>query len=160
MENFYIVSNDCETGKAYWKHIESVKQISKAFNEFATEHKIEAEQFIPRTERLKIIPLGNDFVKFKNEFLISKPGVFKVSSKTNKAWVQRCKDKGLEYIEKPFVPFLFNFVYKCKYRLFDVDNVIYCTFDGDIDDIETPNGFTPIKGSRFYEIMEYNNIAL
>ena len=77
----------------------------------------------------------------------------------NKAWVKKCADEGVEYIHKPFIPFLFNYDWKSLYRLFNYKGVIYCTFDCPID-VEAPEGFIEMKEGEFYAVMKKNNIIL
>lgn len=159
MEKFYIISNDSKVGSDYWRYVESEKRILKAFDEFAKKHGIKATKFHPSHTLLWIVPEKEDEDKYGNQFTLKDPGRFKKTSTMNKAWVKKCADEGVEYIDKPFVPFLFNYVGRSQYRLFDYDGVIYCTFDCPID-VETPEGFVEMKGSEFYATMEKNNIIL
>lgn len=159
MEKFYIISNDSKVGSDYWRYVESEKRILKTFDEFAKEHGIKATKFHPSHTLLWIVPEKEDEGKYGNQFTLKDPGRFKKTSAMNKAWVKKCADEGVEYIDKPFVPFLFNYVGRSQYRLFDYDSVIYCTFDCPID-VETPEGFVEMKGSEFYATMEKNNIVL
>ena len=159
MERFYTISNDSKIGKDYWCYIESEKKIVKAFNEFANEYDIKTTKFYPSHTLLWIVAEKEDKDKFGNQFTLKTPGRFKKTSAMNKAWVKKCADEGVEYIDKPFVPFLFNYVGRSQYRLFDYKGVIYCTFDCPIN-VETPEGFVEMKGSEFYAAMEKNNIVL
>lgn len=159
MEKFYFVSNDCKVGQDYLAYKEAEKKIVKAFDDFATKKGIKATKFHPSDSLLWIVPTDDDITKFGNEFTKSEQGKFKKSSATNKAWVAKCADEGIKYIEKPFVPFIFNYTGRSQFRLFDVDDKIYCTFDCPID-LETPEGFVQMKGSEFYTIMESYHIEL
>lgn len=77
-----------------------------------------------------------------------------------KKWINACKSNNLKTVYRPYLPFEFeNTGTKCSWRLFDVNNAIYCTFSSDSDFIK-PNGFTEIKASDFYKIMEDNDIQL
>ena len=47
---------------------------------------------------------------------------------------------------------------KFKTRLFDIDDVLYCSIEcGSVDDIECPEGMKRIKTSEFYKIVEDNS---
>lgn len=50
-------------------------------------------------------------------------------------------------------------VFKCRWRLFDLDNVIYCTFSSE-GDFNAPEGLTEIKASEFYSIMESKKLII
>lgn len=159
MEKFYFISNDCKIGQNYWAYKEAEKKLVKAFDSFATEYEIKATRFHPSDKLLWIEPTEEDSDKFGAEFTKNEPGKFKKSSATNKAWVKKCEEEGIKYIEKPFVPFMFNYTGRSQYRLFDIDNKIYCTFDCPID-LEAPEGFVQMKGSEFYTIMESYHVVL
>lgn len=159
MEKFYIVSNGSKVFEDYWSHIESKNRIAKAFDEFANKNGIKSTQFHPSHTRLWIIPKKDDEDNFGVQFTLKNSGMFKKTSAMNKEWVKKCSDEDIEYINEPFVPFLFNYVGKSRYRLFDCDSVVYCTFECPVD-VETPKGFVEIKGSEFYTIMEKNNVVL
>lgn len=159
MTKFYTVMNDSNVGREYWRYVESERQIAKAFNEFAEEHDIKANSFYPSHNVLWIVPEEEDEEKFGNQFMLKDIGKFKKTSIIGKAWAKKCSDENIKYAHKPFIPFCFNYAGKSRSRLFDCDNVIYCTFECPID-VEAPDGFIEIKGSDFYAIMEKNNIKL
>lgn len=159
MEKFYIISNDSKIGNDYWSYIESEKRIVKIFDEFTKEHGIKATKFRPSHTLLWIVPEKEDENRFGSQFTLKDPGRFKKTSAMNKLWVKKCADEGVKYINKPYVPFLFNCVGKVRYRLFDYDGIIYCTFDCSID-VKAPEGFVEMKGSEFHAAMEKNNIIL
>ena len=98
---------------------------------------------------------------FMNEFISDTPGKFKVRSPMNKEWVSLCKENGLtKNAHKPYIPFYFSFGYgKCSWRLFDLNDVIYCTFLTE-GDFTAPDDIVEIKGSEFYTAMEKNNANL
>lgn len=165
MEHFYYVKEDSELAKQYWEHRKTMEKYIIEFNDFAQEVGITTVMCYPSTNRLHIgKPTESDIEKFGAEMTKEQDGLFKKSSPTNKAWVQRCKDKGITYIEKPYLPNVFraNNTFSnetCYFRLFDVNNRIFATFSCQ-DDIETPDELIEMKGSEFYTIMESYHIQL
>ena len=108
-----------------------------------------------------IDPDAEDIKNFANGFISDIPGKFKLRNPLNKEWVSLCKENGLtENAHKPYVPFYFTIgCFKCGWRLFDLDNVIYCTFSSE-GDFNVPEGLTEIKASEFYSIMESKKLII
>lgn len=48
---------------------------------------------------------------------------------------------------------------RCLWRLFDVDSVIYCTFESEAKFV-APKGFQEIDEKEFYSIMESHNVEI
>lgn len=161
MEKFYIVSNDSVLGEKYLEYLEAVNKITDLFRDFAIRNNIHTSLFYPSVTRLWIDPDAEDIKNFANGFISDTPGKFKLRNPLNKEWVSLCKENGLtEDAHKPYVPFYFTFgCFKCRWRLFDLDNVIYCTFSSE-GDFNAPAGLTEIKASEFYSIMESKNITI
>jgi len=160
MEKFYIIPSDHEVAAQYWKYQEFERDMINLFNEFANTHGIEASKFAIRTDRLQIVPTDNDMKKFKGEFLSGKEGQFKKGSEFSKAWIKAIKDSGIEYVSKPYPPFIFGMpLGRSWYRLFNLHDVIYCTMEN-ANHFDNPAGFEEIPGSYFYKIMEDNHIQI
>ncbi len=159
MEKFYIVSNYSKLGIDYIERLEYIKKISKIFDDFSRKNEIETTEFYPIVERLWISPTENDCKKYSSQFVLGETGKFKKNSVLSKEWTEFCKTNGLrKTIHKPFVGFYFNNVFgDIRTRLFDVDNVIYCSVSCQTNFTPT-DGITEIKGSEFYKIIEkYEN---
>lgn len=163
MEKFYIVSNDSVLGKKYLEYLEAVNKITDLFRDFAVRNNIHTSSFHPTVTRLWIDPDAEDIKNFSTGFMADTAGKFKLRNPLNKEWVSLCKENGLtENARKPYVPFYFTFgcfECECRWRLFDVDNVIYCTFSSE-GDFNTPEGLKEIKASEFYSIMESKKLII
>lgn len=157
MEKFYIVPNDSNIGKEYLEYVDTVKKVTDLFQKFATKNNIHTYTFYPAVTRLWIEPNSEDIKNFAKDFMVSTPGKFKLRSPINKEWVSLCKENGFtKDAHKPYIPFYFKFGYrngKCSWRLFDIDEVIYCSFSND-SDFKAPEDIVEIKGSEFYAAIE------
>lgn len=159
MEKFYIVSNDSVLGEKYLEYLEAANKITNLFRDFAAKNNIHTHSFYATVRRLWIDPDVEDIKNFASGFMADIPGKFKLRNHINKKWASLCKENGLtEDVYKPYVPFYFTFgCFECRWRLFDVDSVIYCTFSSE-GDFNAPEGLTEIKASEFYSIMESKNL--
>lgn len=162
LEKYYIVPNDCKIGEQYLEHLEFVDKVTNLFREFAKQNNIHTHTYYPNVERLWIDPNAEDIKNFSNGFMADTPGKFKLRNPLNKKWVELCNKNGLtKNVLKPYIPFYFTFgCFKCRWRLFDVDNIIYCTFQTDDTDFKSPVYLTEIKASEFYSIMESKGITI
>lgn len=161
MEKFYIVSNDSVLGEKYLEYLEAVNKITDLFRDFAIRNNIHTSSFYPSVTRLWIDPDAEDIKNFANGFISDTPGKFKLRNPLNKEWVSLCKENGLtKNAHKPYVPFYFSFgCGKCSWRLFDLNDVIYCTFSTE-NNFSAPDDVVEIKGSEFYKIIEKYNVNL
>lgn len=158
MEKFYIVPNDSILGKKYLEYLDAVNKITDLFREFSTQKNIHTHTFYPTVTRLWIDPDAEDIKNFASSFMADTPGKFKLRNPVNKEWVSLCKENGLiKDAHKPYIPFYFTFGCSgCSWRLFDMDDVIYCTFSTD-NDFKAPDYLIEIKGSEFYIAVERHN---
>ena len=161
MEKFYIVPKDSKLGKEYLEYLDTKNKITDLFRKFSMQKNIHTHTFYPTVTRLWIDPDVEDIKNFASGFMADTPGKFKLRNSLNKEWVSLCKENGLiKDAHKPYVPFYFTFgCFKCRWRLFDVDNVIYCTFSSE-GDFKAPEGVTEIKASEFYSIMKSKNLII
>lgn len=161
MEKFYIVPKDSELGIEYNKFLSLVNKITTLYKEFVKDKFIHTSSFYPMVTRLWIDADEVDMKIFANDFLADTPGKFKARSPLNKEWVSLCKENGLtKNAHKPYVPFYFSFgCAKCSWRLFDLNDVIYCTFSTE-NSFSAPDDIVEIKGSEFYKIIEKYNVNL
>lgn len=158
IEKFYVLDNDKEPAKKYWEYRDFQKKLCDVHREFSVRHCIISPKFHTRTDRLWIIPESDDYEHYRDQWLASEPGKFKVKSKLNQAWIQACKDAGVESVDPPLTLLAFG-LHRASTRLFDVGGNIYATYETD-DEIITPDGFIELRGSEFYKIMEDNGIEL
>ena len=161
MEKFYIVPKESKLGIEYNEYLSLVNRITTLYKQFVQDKFIHTSSFYPMVTRLWIDADEVDMKTFMNEFISDTPGKFKVRSPMNKEWVSLCKENGLtKNAHKPYIPFYFSFGYgKCSWRLFDLNDVIYCTFSTE-GDFTAPDDIVEIKGSEFYTAMEKNNANL
>lgn len=158
MERFYIVPKDCDLGKNYIDYKKRLNQITSLFKQFSMENNIQTQSFYTSATRLWIDPNDCDVENFRNGFMVDNPGKFKKKYPLSKKWVALCEENGLtKDVIKPYVPFYFSFgMGKCSYRLFDIDEVIYCTFSSE-SEFKASEGLIEIKGSEFYTAIEKYN---
>lgn len=161
MEKYYIVSADSALGKAYQNYKTDSDLLYKTYLDFAKEKGITSDGVYLTAKRLWINPTAEDKEKFGAEFMMDEPGKFKKTSQLCKEWVNLCKEKGIRGLAKPNPIFYFHIsdFFNCRYRLFELDGVIYCTLFSS-DEFDAPDGLSEIKASKFYTIMEQHNIQM
>lgn len=161
MEKFYIVDVDSTLGKAYQNYKTDSDLLYKTYLDFAKEKGITSDGVYLTAKRLWINPTAEDKEKFSAEFMMYEPGKFKKTSQLCKEWVNLCKEKGIRGLSKPNPIFYFHIsdFFTCRYRLFELDGVIYCTLFSS-NEFDAPVGLNEIKASEFYTIMEQHNIQV
>lgn len=161
MEKFYIVSADSKLGTNYLNYKADSNLFYKTYLDFTKENGIISKGVYKTAQRLWIDPTKEDKEKFGAEFMMYEPGKFKKTSQLCKKWINLCKEKGIKGLAKPNLTFYFhlNRWGECRSRLFDLDGVIYCSFQTD-ESFVAPKGLTEIKASEFYTIMEQHDIQL
>jgi hypothetical protein len=158
MEKFFIVTEQSELHKNYFDYKENRNVLCDLYNEFATKYGIEANQYYPMSVGLAIIPTKGDIEKF-DKILKKEMGSglreFKKNSEITKDWMQIIKTRNIKILHRPFVEFYFKHNYgKSSSRLFDIDGVVYCSFENSYSELDTPEGFTEIKASEFYKVIK------
>lgn len=161
MQKFYIVPKDTQTHKQYMEYKRYTDQLCDLFTQFAEKYNIETHRFYPYVDKLYIESTDNDNERFATQFRKDCKGQFKKTSETSIEWIKTCKDSGIEKVQRPsvFIPFMFNATGHCHHRLFDVNETVYCTFESDTP-FKAPDEFQEIRASKFYSLMEENNIEL
>lgn len=159
MEKYFLVLPESKVYKDYMEYEKFVDIISKAFTDFADQNGIKATSFYTRTNILHIVPETEDIDRFGDSMSKTELGRFKRKSELSRKWVAKCKELGLNEVNKPYIPFLFNAVAQSSWRLFSVKNDVYCTYQS-TSNFDVPKDFKEIKASEFYKIMEDNHIEL
>ncbi|MCE5220185.1 MAG: hypothetical protein LLF98_02660 [Clostridium sp.] len=160
MEKFFIVTEDSKLHNEYIKYKNNIEQIRLLVKEFLEENNIETTLYGYSGDELAIIPTENDinnFGKFLGKEFQDGLRYFKKNTKIAKIWANKLESNNIKVLHKPYVQFYFrtSFSGKSYTRLFDIDNVVYCSYrhvgEGEIDN---PEGMTEIKASKFWEIIE------
>lgn len=120
------------------------------------ENGIEANGYYAADDALYIVPSEKDAETFKSLLgatIDNGLRKFKSNTKIGKAWVKALKDAELSVARKPMVTLYFKgFGGKFRSRLFDQDGMLYCSLDPVSGEI--PVGFTEMKASEFFKIIE------
>lgn len=154
MKKYYVLDKDSQVAKDYFAWKEEQFKINKAFGELAQEQGIDTHKYYAVCDHLWICPTNKDNEKFKNELKKTEYGVFKKSSPTSKAWVEKCNDKGIQGLTKPYLMFYFTVSGRCRESLFDVNGTVYATYESETDFECEISSFKEIKGSEYYKIIE------
>ena len=158
-EKYFIVNNKSDLYKEYMGYKKNLKQMREIAIKFLEEHDIEANEYSYNSLVFYIIPTEKDKEKFKTvlgKTVENGTKPFKKNSKIGKAWINTLKENNIEPLHKPIVGWFFkNHVGKMRSRLFDINEIVYCSYKVE-GDINTPEGFTEIKASEFWKIIEDN----
>jgi len=161
MENCFIVTEQSQLHKDYYDYKNNVKIIDNLVKDLMDKHNIETKWYYADKFGFAIEPTEKDVELFgKMLKLPLENGVrfFKKNSKIHKDWLNLIKENNIEVLRKPFAGFYFDGIYgKFKTRLFNVDDVLYCSIDcNNTKEIECPEGMKRIKTSEFYKVIEDN----
>lgn len=157
MEKYFIVTENSPLHNDYNDWVDNTQQLHILVKSFLPANNIEADYYGYYGDNLCIVPTDNDLNNFKG--VLSKDlgnGLrpFKSNSKIQKSWEKTLNESNLEKKSKPYVPMYFDHICgKMNSRLFDIDNIIYCSFKQE-GDFNTPKGMEEIKASKFWEIVE------
>lgn len=161
MEKFYIVTEQSRLHKDYFEYKNNAKRIKELVNEFTDKHTIETHLYYPSNSGIAIVPTKNDkelFDKMLNKSVGEGLRFFKKNSKISKDWINLLDINNIKVINKPMVGFYIRgLLGKHRTRLFDVEGILYCSVDTDVQEINCPEGFTEIKASEFYKVIEENS---
>ncbi|HEX3038187.1 MAG TPA: hypothetical protein VHO94_04240 [Oscillospiraceae bacterium] len=158
-EKFYIVTDKSKLHKEYFEYRENFKAVTEVAQEFFKEHGIDPNtSYCPCTCALYLIPSKEDKEKFASQLSknCDNQGLYKVkeTSKLGRAWVDTLSKNHLSVLRKPLPQFYFRTLTgRGDYRLFDIDGTLYCSYQND-NDFPNPDGFTEIKASEFFKIIE------
>jgi len=161
MEHYYIVTSKSDLHRQYWNRQTFEDNMRRVYNIFARQYRIESTDFIPDVNNLIIKPTINDRKRFADQFKINEPMKFSMRKKVGSAWSLLLHQNHLdENVPEPDVIKEFGLEYgRCKYRIFNIGNRVFCTMDCERD-IEPPDGFQEISSTEFFGIMKDNNVTL
>ena len=154
MEKFFIVTEKSQLHKDYFEYEQNRKEINERVIKFFNLAGIEANEYYCSSNSLSIVPTAKDEEKFKGQFYAksnSNLKTFKATSGIGKAWANYIA--GYKVLSRPLPQFYFDILSKAQYRLFDIDNILYCSYASKYD-FKTPQGFEEIKGSEFFKAIE------
>lgn len=159
MEKFFIVTKESSLNKEYLEYQNNVKEVNEYVKKFMEAEGIESKEYSLSENKFYIVPTSNDLEKFNK--VLSKPldnglRAFKGNSKISKAWERYLESNKFKILHKPYVGVYFRGFGTCKYRLFNIGDVLYCSFECDYD-FSSPTGFIEIKASEFYRAIEEHN---
>jgi len=163
MEKFYIAEEGSKLRKDYLKHLESVKKVRDLIIKFFDAHDIATDKYYANNKYLHIAPTEDDKKKFAKQLCKPKDGLyrFRANSKINKAWVRTLEANEVQVISKPIVPLYFDRYWggKMQSRLFEINGVVYCSFNADRE-FKPTDKLKEIKASEFFKVIEdYNKRA-
>lgn len=151
MEKFYIVTEESNLNKAYWKYKNNVKEVNEYVKSFMNKEGITANQYHVNAEKIYIIPTDEDlevFNKILNKQLENGLRQFKLNSAIAKIWIKFVSDNNIKILHKPFVGTYFNAYGRSWSRLFNVGDTIYCTYESEFD-LLTQKGLKKLKQVNF-----------
>lgn len=163
MERYFIVTEESSLRKDWFEYRKNRSRIRELVKEFNRENDIDSDAYYVTETSFFIVPTDKDKEKFGS--VLGSPindGLqkFKSNTKVGKAWVKAVKDAGLKVLHKPrLIFYLRHEGGKYRSRLFDINDVVYCSIDPCQD--EMPKGFIEIKGSEFFKIIEeHENVTV
>lgn len=158
MEKFFTVTEGTRLHDEYFTYKTNHKLVNQCAKDFMEKHNMETEKFARSSETFCIIPTENDCKNFGSMFSKDKVNglsVFKKNSEIGKDWIKTLKLQNLCVLHKPMIAFEFSKFAGGKFttRLFDIDGILYLSFDCGYE-VETPEGFNELKASEFFKIIE------
>lgn len=154
MKKYYVLDKESQISKDYLKWKQEQFKINDAFRKLVSELGIETTEYYPTVGRLHIVPTRRDREKFQEEFMKNSNGLFKIGSKTNKAWVEEVKNKDIHGYQKPRLFLYFNARGSWSECLLEIDGTVYATFDSESEFECKCDSFHEIKASEYHKIIE------
>ena len=156
MEKFYIVTKESNLNKEYWEYVNNIKEVNKYVKEFMKQESIGAIEYHVDYKKIYIVPTENDVERFNSK--LTKPldnglRAFKTNSLVGKKWIEFVKNNDIKILHKPFVGTYFNAYGRSYQRLFHIGDIVYCSYETEFN-FNNPKGFTEIKASEFYRVIE------
>lgn len=153
MEYFFKLETGCSADVKYREHKENENKFFDTMRVFFEDQGIDEQEYYVTTDCLRIANVSEETKeKFKGQ--INKDGSFRKNSKVGKAFSKEIAEKEIKCV-RILNPWDLGIQgWKFKWRLFDVDNVIYVSIETEDDLKEIPQGFVKIRGSEFYEVLE------
>jgi len=161
MEKCFIVTDQSELHKDYYDYKENSKIIDGFVKDLMDKYNVDTKWYYADKFGFAIEPTEKDTEMFNKMLKLPlENGVrfFKKSSKLHKEWMNILESNKLKILHKPRVGSYFDNLYgKFKTRLFNIDDILYCSVDSNGDDLKCPEGMIRIKTSEFYKIVEDNS---
>lgn len=162
MEKYWVIDESTQLYKDYTEQKKNETQVHKIFTAFMGKWGIETDGYIPHTNCLSIVVTKSSREKLDEQFCIKTecPNVFtfKMTSPVGRDWINTLKTENIRVLRKPFVPFYLNGASSGHYRLFDINDKVYCSYSCN-NDFTAPEGFVEIKASEFFKIVEDSEIS-
>jgi hypothetical protein len=159
IEKFFKVDNDHQLAKEYFTYKNNYNIVRDHVRNFMDTNEIKTHQYSTNNETFYIVPVEEDLEKFDN--MLGKDignGLrpFKRNSSIHKAWLKSLKDNNLQILIKPHTSWYFKKFAggRFKTRLFDINGVVYTSFDYQGNELDCPEGFVEIKASEFWKLVE------
>lgn len=161
MERYFIIKNE-SLKKVYYNYLDELKKVVDLFSVFADAHEIEAENFVPRTDTLEILPTQKDIQKYSSMFVKETSGEFRRNSIIGKKWIEFCMKNGAVTPRMPSHELhtlinaqsdMFRHEYEC--RMFDVDGILYGSYSiiGNWN-LNNTEDFQEIEAAEFWNITK------
>lgn len=176
MERYFIATKESKYLKDYNEYTEKIETQRKFINKFFEEKEIDGNKYIvggdgrvniPFEEwnkskiTLRIEPTENNLNKFSRMLRTSdRYGLcaFRKNSNMAKQFAKQCIDEKIVVnLYSPRIGDYFNDLcyYGCKSQHFIYTDIFYIKVDSEgLKENDTPNGFTEIKASEYYKILE------
>lgn len=152
IDHFYEVNSDSTLFCDYFKWLTDYEKMRNGVVAFKKEYGIAGDTFMIDEGKLWVdVSLNRQFSDQFGKVECQGHSPFKKTSSIGKAFTKA----NIKKASKPFVPFYFkNPVGRSQTRLFDQDGKLYVQYSTEYEVEDTPKGFTPIKASEFYKVME------
>jgi hypothetical protein len=156
MERYFRVLNN-RLYNDWFDYKANQQQINELFKEFKQDQGFESGAYYVTDDEIYIVPTEADINNFSK--MLCKPidddlQKFKTNSKIGKAWVETLKSNKLSVLRKPMlIMYMSAGGGRFRSRLFNVDEQLYCSLYP-ADDAKLPQGFTEMKASEFFKIIE------
>lgn len=157
IEKYFEVTKDSGLYEEYSNYLENSIVLNKAVKNFMLKHNMETNTYACEKEKIYIQPTQKDKEIFKSQLCsyCNSQGLysFKKNSKIGKDWIAQ----KVVVIYRPYVGLYFQDC--CGHtssRIFKIKEKVYCSFKNEYDTMETPEGFTEMKASEFFKIIEDN----
>lgn len=161
MERYFEVTEESRLYSDWFEYKANRESINEIYKQFKREQGIESSTYYVTDDEIHIIPTEKDMETFGSVLCTPEDDgllKFRVNSKIGKAWKQALKDKGLKVLRRPMVILYFSSRGgKYRSRIFDQNGKLYCSMDP--ADGQAPKGFTEMKASDFYKVVEEKDTA-
>lgn len=151
-ENYFEITKESKHYQEWFDYLKADDEQRTEMRAFAKEHGINIDVYAIWKGALWVNPETNsEFQKHLCKNSVNGLKAFKKTSDIGKAF----KEASITIAEKPFVPWFFKGCYgKHQVREFDYNGKVYCQFNTENENVETPKGFIRLKASEFYTALE------